>query len=155
MTNPAPVPNPAEIWARALQTWTEAWTALAGSAAGGAPAADPFQIWRRSMDQWMEGWAAFFDQTLTTPEAAAAGGRTLDAMLNVEKPLRERTAATMQYWLEIMNMPTRRDLVRVLAQLNDANARLDDLQVQIETLSDQIAALTDARAPREQATTRA
>ncbi|MBI2760329.1 MAG: hypothetical protein HYX51_02745 [Chloroflexi bacterium] len=141
MTNQPAVPNPTEIWARAFQTWTEAWSSFAGAATGtAAPAAgDPLQIWRKSMDQWMEGWTAFFEQTLTTPETAAAGGRALDAMLNVEKPLRERTAAQMQYWLEIMNMPSRRDLVRVLTQLNETNTRLDELQVQIEELGDRIA----------------
>src|SRR5438067_1049231 len=94
-------PNPAAIWAQSMQTWADAWGAFfTGALPGGAAQGDPFQMWQKSLDQWVAGWSAFFDQTLTTPETAAAGGRTLDQMLNIEKPLRERTAATMQLWLE-------------------------------------------------------
>jgi hypothetical protein len=107
--------------------------------------AELIQLWRRSFDQWLEGWSALFEQTLTTPETAAAGGRALDSILNVEKPLRENTAEQMDKWLEFFNMPSRRDVLRLAAQVNDANARLDDLQVLIEDLSDQIAELTADR----------
>jgi hypothetical protein len=140
-------PSPAQLWAQAFQTWASAWSALAGQPAqgGGAPA-DPIQLWNQALDRWIEGWSAFFEETLHTPEAAAAGGRLLDALLNVEKPLRERTAATMQYWLEFLNMPTRQDLIRVLSQLNEVNARLDELLERVEELSDRLAMLERRRA---------
>jgi len=136
-------PDPAALWARSVQTWTEAWTAMAGMGAGrDAQPTDPFQLWRRSFDQWLEAWSAFFERTLTTPETAASSGRMLDTMLNIEKPLRENTAELMQDWLEFFNLPSRRDWLRLAAQLNDANARLDDLQEQLEDLTDQVAEQT-------------
>jgi|DewCreStandDraft_5_1066085.scaffolds.fasta_scaffold00328_61 hypothetical protein len=143
-------PSPAQLWAQAFQTWASAWSALAGqptSAGEGAPT-DPIQLWNQALDRWIEGWSAFFEDMLHTPEAAAAGGRMLDALLNVEKPLRERTAATMQYWLEFLNMPTRQDLIRVLSQLNDVNARLDELLERVEELSDRVTALSQRRPDR-------
>ncbi len=140
-------PSPAQLWAQAFQTWASAWSALAGQPTSGeGPPADPIQLWNQALDRWIEGWSAFFEETLHTPEAAAAGGRMLDALLNVEKPLRERTAATMQYWLEFLNMPTRQDLIRVLSQLNEVNARLDELLERVEGLSDRLAALEQRRA---------
>jgi len=151
MTTSSPL-TPATMWTQALQTWSEGWAALAGQsrADGGAPA-DPFQLWRRSFDQWLGGWSAFLEGTLQTPQAAAASGRMLDTILNVEKPLREQTAAAMEYWLEFFNLPSRNDMIRVASQLNDANARLDELQDQVETLSDQVTALQ--RAARQPAAT--
>lgn len=141
--------DPAAIWARAVTTWTEGWAALAGRPLNpDAAPADPFPLWNRAVDQWLEGWSAWFEQTLQTPEAAAASGRLLDTILNVEKPLRERTASTMQYWLEFWNMPSRKDLIRALTGLNDANARLDELQDRVEDLADQVASLGDPSGTR-------
>jgi hypothetical protein len=136
-------PDPAALWARSVQTAMEAWAALTGTGtSGGDQPADPFQLWRRAFDQWLDGWSAFYERTLTTPETAAMAGRTLDTMLNIEKPLRENTAELMQDWLEFFNLPSRRDWLRLAAQLNDANARLDDLQELIENLTDRIAEMT-------------
>ena len=133
-------PQPAALWAQAFKSWTDAWSALAGGAPGAAPA-DPFQLWRRSADQWLEAWTALMEQTFQNPQTVALSGRTLDSLLNVEKPLRERTTNAMAYWLEFWNMPSRTDLLRLAAQVNDANARLDELQVQLEDLSDRVEAL--------------
>jgi hypothetical protein len=141
MTTETP-PRPSDVWARAVRTWLDGWAALFGQGRrGDGTPADPFQLWQRAYDQWLEGWSVFFDQTLSTPEAAAASGRLLDAWLNIEKPLRERTAARMQYWLEFWNLPSRHDTIRLAAQLNDANLRLDELQVMVETLQDELRAL--------------
>ena len=132
----------AALWAQSFQTWTEAWAALAAPNRGDdQPAADPFGLWRQSFDQWLAGWTAQTEQTLQTPEAAVAGGRLLDQILNIERPLRERATTTMQFWLEFCNMPTRADLLRLATNINDANARLDELQVQVEAIADQITEL--------------
>ena len=129
-------PTPETLWSQAFQTWCDGWRAAAGAGEAGA---DPFQLWRRASDQWLAGWSAFLEGILQTPEAAVASGKLLDTILNVEKPLRERTASSMQYWLDFFNLPSKNGLVRVAAQLNDANARLDDLQEQFETLADEVA----------------
>ena len=141
-------PEPGALWARSLQTWFEGWGAFFGIAPGGdGPPPDPFRLWRRSLDQWIEGWALFFEDTLSRPEAAAASGRFLDMWLNFERPMREQTATTMQYWLEFLNMPTRREQIRTAKQLNDVNARLDELQEQMEELTDQLADGRDRARP--------
>ena len=140
-------PHSGVLWARSLQTWLEAWIAFA---APSAVPGDPFQLWQQSFDQWLAGWGAFFDETLTTPEAAAAGGRVLDTILNIEKPTRERTATFMQYWLEFFNMPTRSDVIRLAVNVNDANARLDELQELVESLGDQVAELSGRGTRAEQ-----
>ena len=150
-----PVTSPARRWAEAMQTWVDGWAALADPfMASDAPPRDPFQLWRRAFDQWLEGWSLFFDQTLSTPETAAASGRLLDARLNIEKPLREQTAQLMADWLEFLNMASYQEQVRIARQLNDANLRLDELRELIEVLADEVADATSAgrRAPRTDAT---
>jgi hypothetical protein len=123
----------------------EGWAALLGRpGAVDAPPADPFAMWRRAVDQWLEGWNLFFDQTLSTPEAAAAGGRLLDARLNLEKPLREWMTQQMADWLEFVNMASYQEQVRTARQLNEVNLRLDELRELVEALSDQVAALSGA-----------
>jgi hypothetical protein len=123
----------------------EGWTALLGGAgAAEAPAPSPVALWRRAVDQWLEGWSLFFDQTLSTPEAAAAGGRLLDARLNLEKPLREWMTQQMADWLEFVNMASYQEQVRTAKQLNEVNLRLDELRELVEALADQVAALTAA-----------
>ena len=135
--------EPAELWARSFRTWTEAWFALAGQPMGtDAAAQDPIQLWRRSFDQWLEGWSALFEDTLSTPEVAASSGRLLDALLNIEKPLRQQTATNMQVWLEFFNLPSRNELLRVATQLNDTNVRLDELQQQMEDVTDRLDSVT-------------
>ena len=145
-------PSPASRWADAVQTYMEGWTALISpSRAPDAPAVDPFSLWRRAVDQWLEGWSLFLEQSLSTPEAAAAGGRLLDARLNIEKPLREQTTQLMADWLEFLNMASYQEQVRTAKQLNDVNVRLDELRELVEALTDQVAALGDGRptsAPR-------
>jgi len=143
-------PSPAQLWAQAFQTWASAWSALAGqptSAGEGAPT-DPIQLWNQALDRWIEGWSAFFEDMLHTPEAAAAGGRMLDALLNVEKPRRGRTAATMQYWLEYLNKSTRPDPVRELCQRHAMTAVVDELLERVEELSDRVTALSQRRPDR-------
>ncbi|MGI8552018.1 MAG: hypothetical protein ACR2PL_14715 [Dehalococcoidia bacterium] len=137
-------PGPSDLWAQALTTWTQGWQAAVGYRTNaGAPSSDPFQLWRRSMDQWLSGWTAFLEGILQTPEAITLSGRMLDSILNVEKPLRERTTSRMQYWLEFLNLPSNNGLLRIAVQLNDANARLDELQEQVETLTDKLEDLGD------------
>lgn len=149
-------PQPAELFTRAITTWAEGWAALSGaSRTAGQQPPDPFQLWRRSLDQWLEGWTAYLEGLLQRPEAISASGRMLDSILNVEKPLRERTAAAMQFWLEFINMPSRKDLIRLAGNLNDANARLDELQDQIEALTDQIVQTPAAQGEGRRAAVRA
>ena len=135
-----------------MTAWTDAWRGALGPgrSADVAPP-DPFTLWQKSVDQWLATMTTQLEQTLQNPDTAGAGGRFLDSLLNVEKPVRERTAATMQLWLEFLNLPTRRDLIRVATQLNDANARLDELQELVETILDRLDELAPERRRRQPA----
>lgn len=146
MSNP---PDFTEAWRQSWEEWSRAWTGLAASTGGDTASATstptPAEAWKRSMDRWLNSWSTFLEETMTRPEFAAGYGRTLDTMLNVQKPLREATESTMQRALDTLNMPSRHDIVRLAGQVNEVNARLDDLSDKVDEILDALAALTAAR----------
>lgn len=139
MTSSNPV-NVFEIWQESWNDWVRAWTALAQPLAQAEPPPPtPGEAWKRSTDRWLNAWSTFLEDVTTRPSFATAAGQTLNRVLDVQKPLRQQTEAAMQRWLELLNMPSRADLIRLARQLNDVNARLDDLADQVEEIRDQLA----------------
>ena len=133
-------PDFAQAWQESWQEWTRALMSLAEpTPVGERPPPTPAEAWKRSMDRWLNAWSGFLEETMTQPAFAATSGRTLDRMLDVQKPLRDQTEVTMQRWLEAINMPSRADVVRLARQLNDVNARLDELGDQLEAIQDALA----------------
>lgn len=132
-------------WLQGMRSWAQIWANAFPQQPGGSGVPfDPVQFMRTSADQLLAAWTSYLENTLQTPEAAAASGRYLYALLNVEKPLRENTSASMQFWLDFFNMPSRNDLIRVATQINEVNARLDLLSEMVEQLQDRL----DTREPR-------
>jgi hypothetical protein len=132
-------PDFAEAWRESWEEWARAWTGLVQPAAEGEkPPPTPAEAWKRSMDRWLGAWSAFLEDMSTTPAFAAASGQTLNRVLDVQKPLRDQTEATMQRWLEAINMPSRSDFVRLARQINEVNARLDEIGDRVEDIQDAI-----------------
>lgn len=141
MTSSNP-PDFAQAWQQSIEEWTRAWTGIVQpTQEGERPPPTPTEAWKRSSDRWLTAWSNFLEESMSRPDFAASAGQTLNRMLDVQKPIRDQREATMQRWLEAMNMPSRADLVRLSRQLNDVNARLDELGDQIEELQDALADL--------------
>jgi len=148
MTSSSP-PDFAAAWRDSWEEWARAWTGLVQpTAEGERPPPTPAEAWKRSMDRWLGAWSSFIEDMSTTPAFAAASGQTLNRVLDVQKPVRDQTEATMQRWLEAVNMPSRADFVRLARQLNEVNARLDELGDRMEEIQDAVAALRDGGTKR-------
>src|SRR5262245_33634832 len=94
-------PDFAAAWRQSWEEWAQAWTALAQPVPEGEkPPPTPSEVWKRSMDRWLNAWASFLEEQTTQPAFAAAAGETLNRTLDVQKPLRDATEASMQRWLE-------------------------------------------------------
>lgn len=133
-------PDLATAWQQSWEEWTKAWAAMAQPPAEGEPkSATPTEAWKRSMDRWLTAWAAFMEETTSTPEFAAASGQALSRVLDVQKPMLDQTEAVMQRWLEIVNMPSRIDIVRLASQLNEIAARLDEMGDRLDEIQDALA----------------
>ena len=144
MTTGSNPPDFVQVWQESWQEWLRAWTSLPeATPPGERPPPTPGEAWKRSMDRWLTAWSGFLEDRMSQPAFAAASGQALNRVLDVQKPLRDQTEATMQRWLEAMNMPSRGDLVRLARQINDVNARLDDLSDQLESIEDALAVLAD------------
>jgi len=145
MTTSSP-PDFASAWRDSWEEWARAWAGLVQPAAEGEkPPPTPAEAWKRSMDRWLGAWSTFLEDMSTTPAFAAASGRALNTMLDVQKPLRDTTEATMQRWLEAINMPTRADIVRLARQLNEVTARLDEMGDRMDELQDSLTELGEGR----------
>jgi len=132
-------PDFASAWQQSWEDWARAWTALAQPVPEGEkPPPTPTEAWKRSMDRWLSAWSNFLEESMSTPGFASASGQALNRMLDVQKPMRDRTEVTMQRWLEAANMPSRSDMIRLARQLNDITARLDELGEQVEDIQDAI-----------------
>lgn len=141
MTSSNP-PDFAQAWQQSMEEWTRAWTGLVQPAQEGEkPPPTPTEVWKRSSDRWLTAWSSFLEETMSRPDFAASAGQTLNRMLDVQKPMRDQSEATMQRWLEAMNMPSRSDLLRLARQLNEVNARLDELGDRVEEIQDALADL--------------
>jgi hypothetical protein len=142
-------PDFATAWRESWEDWARAWTGLVQlPAEGEKPPPTPAEAWKRSMDRWLGAWSSFLEEMSTTPTFAAASGQTLNRVLDVQKPIRDQTEATMQRWLEAINMPSRADFVRLARQINEVNARLDELGDRMEEIQDALAALDDGGTKR-------
>jgi hypothetical protein len=145
-SNPA---NVLTIWQESWDDWMRAWTGLAQPLVQTEPPPPtPGEAWKRSMDRWLNAWSTFLEDVTTRPSFATAAGQTLNRVLDVQKPLREQTEATMQRWLEWFNMPSRSDLIRLARQVNEVNARLDDLGDRVEEIEDRLAVQPKAEEPK-------
>jgi hypothetical protein len=137
MTTSSNPPDFAAVWKDSFEEWARAWAGYTQpGAAGEKPPPTPSEAWKRSMDRWLGAWSTFLEETMNSPNFAAASGQTLNRMLDVQKPIRDQTEETMQRWLEAINVPSRADIVRLARQLNDVTARLDAISDQIEEIQD-------------------
>jgi Poly(R)-hydroxyalkanoic acid synthase subunit (PHA_synth_III_E) len=141
MTTSSNPPDFAAVWKDSFEEWAKAWAGYTQPMAEGEkPPPTPSEAWKRSMDRWLGAWSTFLEETMNTPNFAAASGQTLNRMLDVQKPIRDQTEETMQRWLEAINVPSRSDFVRLARQLNDVNARLDAISDQLEEIQDALKA---------------
>jgi hypothetical protein len=146
------LPDFASAWRQSWEDWASAWAGLVQpTAEGEKPPPTPAEAWKRSMDRWLNAWSTFLEDMSTTPAFAAVSGQTLNRILDVQKPIRDQTEATMQRWLEAINMPSRADVVRLARQINEVNARLDELGDRMEELQDAVASMQDGGRRRRQA----
>lgn len=148
MTSSNP-PDFATAWKDSWEEWARAWAGYTQPVAEGEkPPPTPSEAWKRSMDRWLSAWSGFLEESMTTPEFAAASGQALSRVLDVQKPLRDQTEETMQRWLEVVNMPSRSDVIRLARQINEVNARLDEIGDRLDEIGDALADLATSRGER-------
>lgn len=125
-----------EVWEKTMSEAVEMWSKRPflnkGGAAGNDKAIDfdPaayykrfYEIWEKTMSEAMETW-------LKSPLFAASTGKIVEQSSGLKKYLDE----VMERSLKNMHLPTKNDIDRVLASLNNLEAKINDLWDKIDEL---------------------
>lgn len=86
---------------------------------------DPLALWRDWVANSERQWNAFLNNAMATDEFSQTMGRMMDVYLNVQKQMNE----VMGRYLQIINVPTRNDVMAIgerLSQIEDRLVSIED-----------------------------
>ncbi len=86
---------------------------------------DPLAMWRDWVANSERQWNGFLNNAMATDEFSQSMGRMMDVYLNVQKNMNE----VMGRYLQMVNVPTREDILAVgerLSQIEDRLTRIED-----------------------------
>lgn len=123
-----------EAWEKTMSEGIDVWTKSpflsAGEAGDNAPGFDPvayykkfYEVWEKTMSEALEIW-------LKSPLFAVTMGKTIEKSSEFKKYLDE----VMEKSLKNMHLPTKSDIDRVLASINNLEAKINDLWDKIDEL---------------------
>ncbi len=87
-------------------------------------AMDPLAMWREWVAQSERQWNAFLNQAMATDEFSKAMGRFMDFYLNLQKGMNE----TMGRYLQLVNMPSRQEVLGLGERLSAIEERLGRIE---------------------------
>jgi polyhydroxyalkanoic acid synthase PhaR subunit len=85
---------------------------------------DPLAMWREWVAQSERQWNAFLNQAMATDEFSKAMGRFMDFYLNLQKGMNE----TMSRYLQLVNMPSRQEVLALGERLSGIDERLSRIE---------------------------
>lgn len=86
--------------------------------------ADPFEMWRDWVANSERQWNSFLNNAMATDEFSQAMGRMMDVYLNMQKNMNE----VMGRYLQLINVPTRNDILAIGERLSQIEERLDQIE---------------------------
>jgi len=150
-----------EIWRKQLEDSTQAWSRLVGQAAP-PPAADPMAFWRpvlnsgleqwarlfaqtpaspdlatqwkQFLDQWIEAWSRVLGQAMTTESFAQMMGKSLDAFLATQGPMKKAAEQGIDQALTTLNLASRSQLTAVAKQIVELEERLERVEDGVQAI---------------------
>lgn len=111
---------------------------------------DPFAMFQEWVSNSERQWNGFLNNAMATDEFSQTMGRMMDVYLNMQKNLNE----VMGRYLQLINVPTRNDILGIGERLSQIEDRLDriesgvSLAVRAQTTAKSAPASTPARPPR-------
>ncbi|MGH2541940.1 MAG: hypothetical protein ACRDIB_04035, partial [Ardenticatenaceae bacterium] len=95
---------------------------------------DPFGMWQAMRDAMLEAWAGNMNEFANSESYARAMGLMMDTYLTTSAPYQQMTEKSVTQVLELLNMPTRADVIGLAERLTNIEMRLDDLDAKLDTL---------------------
>jgi polyhydroxyalkanoic acid synthase PhaR subunit len=107
------------------------------------PEFDPFGTWMQFTDRWMKSWSKVLSDTAASENYATAMGQQLEAMLETSKLFQQQMRASMEQYLQGINIATRSQVVSLAERMTHVEMRLDDLEAKMDESLDQLKRLHD------------
>lgn len=93
---------------------------------------DPSSFLKEFRDANLDAWAKSMISLVHTEAYAEATARMLDVYLTTSGPFRKAIESSMTQTLAELNLPSRRDVMRIAERLTNIEMRLDDLEVAVD-----------------------
>ncbi|MGE3076870.1 MAG: poly(R)-hydroxyalkanoic acid synthase subunit PhaE [Dehalococcoidia bacterium] len=90
---------------------------------------DPFAMFQEWVSNSERQWNSFLNNAMATDEFSQTMGRMMDVYLNMQKNLNE----VMGRYLQLINVPTRNDILAIGERLSQIEDRLDQIESGIAT----------------------
>lgn len=87
-------------------------------------ASDPFAMFQEWVANSERQWNGFLNNAMATDEFSRTMGRMMDVYLNMQKNLNE----VMGRYLQLVNVPTRNDILAIGERLSQIEDRLDRIE---------------------------
>ena len=87
-------------------------------------APDPFAMFQEWVANSERQWNGFLNNAMATDEFSQTMGRMMDVYLNMQKNLNE----VMGRYLQLINVPTRNDILAIGERLSQIEDRLDGIE---------------------------
>ncbi len=100
---------------------------------------DVLSQWKKFMDESIEAWSKVLGNAMETEAFAAAMGKFLDQYLSSIGPLRKGLQSSNEEVFRTMNVPSRKQVTDLAAQVVSLDARLEALEERIEEQGDSLA----------------
>ncbi len=85
---------------------------------------DPLALWRDWVANSERQWNSFLNNAMATDEFSQTMGRMMDVYLNVQKQMNE----VMGRYLQVINVPTRNDVIAIGERLSQIEERLVSIE---------------------------
>lgn len=85
---------------------------------------DPFAMWREWVGNSERQWNTFLNSAMATDEFSQTMGRFMDVYLNLQKNMNE----VMGRYLQLVNIPTRNDILAIGERLSQVDDRLGAIE---------------------------
>lgn len=120
-----------ETWQKTMSEVVEAWMKSPFLKNEGAPQnADPVGQYKKFYETWEKTTSEAMETWLKSPVFAANMGKAIERSSELKKYLDE----LMEKSLKNMHLPTKNDIDRVLASINNIEAKINDLWDKVDDL---------------------
>jgi hypothetical protein len=98
------------------------------------PKFDPFAPWKQFQGPMMDAWSKAMSEAVASDDFAKSMGDYLNSYLETSAPLQKQFEATMEKYLQGMQLPSRAEVLHLSERLTGLEMRLDDMEAKLDQI---------------------